>query len=90
MTAALASAFLNRSLPSGWAMTGEISLLGRVLAVGGVREKLLAALRAGFTDVIVPEANVSALDELPKEIREGLTVHPVGHVRDAFKLLGLN
>ncbi|MHB8637951.1 MAG: endopeptidase La [Fimbriimonadaceae bacterium] len=89
VAAALGSAFLARPLPAGWAMTGEISLLGRVLAVGGVREKLLAALRAGFTDVIVPTGNAPALDELPSEVRDGLRIHAVAHVTDAFKLLGL-
>ena len=90
VAAALAGAFMERTLPNGWAMTGEISLLGRVLGIGGVREKLLAALRAGFTDVIVPTGNESALDELPPEVKDGLRIHCVSHVSEAFKLLSLD
>lgn len=89
VAAALAGAFSGRALPTGWAMTGEISLLGRVLAVGGVREKLLAALRAGFTNVILPAGNAAALDELPSEVKAGLKLHAVAHVNEAFELLGL-
>ena len=90
VAAALGSAFMNRTLPAGFAMTGEISLLGRVLAIGGLREKLLAALRAGFTDVIVPGANADGLDDLPQEVGHGLRIHAVSHVNEAFSLLGLD
>lgn len=89
VAAALAGAMSHRPLPAGWAMTGEISLLGRVLGVGGVREKLLAALRAGFTDVIIPKSNESSQEELPPEVKEGLRIHLVSNIGEAFDLLGL-
>ncbi len=58
-------------------MTGEVTLRGRVLAVGGVREKALAALRAGITQVIVPERNVPDLEEIPREAKRRLRFIPV-------------
>lgn len=89
MVSALASAALERSLPDGWAMTGEISIRGRVLGVGGIREKLLAAVRVGMTDVIIPKANIAELPELPSEVAQALTIHAVTHVAEALDLIGL-
>ena len=62
-------------------MTGEVSLTGRVLPIGGVKQKLLAAHRAGLTEVILPERNGPDLDDVPAEVREQLTVHLVSEVR---------
>lgn len=62
------------------AMTGEVTLRGRVLAIGGLKEKLLAALRGGITTVLIPEDNVKDLAEIPAKVREGLEIVPVSHV----------
>jgi ATP-dependent Lon protease len=58
-------------------MTGEITLRGRVLPIGGLKEKLLAAHRGGITTVIIPEENKKDLAEIPKNITDALTIHPV-------------
>ena len=62
------------------AMTGEVTLRGRVLAIGGLKEKLLAALRGGIGTVLIPEENVKDLAEIPANVKEGLEIIPVGHV----------
>ena len=67
-------------------MTGEISLRGRVLPIGGLREKLLAAKRAGIFNVIVPAANKNDVKDVPADIREGLTIHYVETVREVLPL----
>ena len=63
-------------------MTGEVTLNGRVLPIGGLKQKLLAAQRAGLTEVFVPQRNEADLDDVPTEVREALTIHVVGDVRD--------
>ncbi|MFW5856827.1 MAG: endopeptidase La [Planctomycetota bacterium] len=73
----LVSLLAGRPVPPKLAMTGELSLRGRVLPVGGIKEKLLAARRAGITDVILPRQNENDLDDLPQTLRKALTVHPV-------------
>ncbi len=77
ITMATALLSLARGAPprSGLAMTGELTLTGHVLAVGGIREKLLAAKRAGIREVILPEANRRDYDELPEKLRKGLEAH---------------
>ncbi|WP_095013240.1 endopeptidase La [Tsuneonella mangrovi] len=62
------------------AMTGEVTLRGRVLAIGGLKEKLLAALRGGIQTVLIPEENVKDLAEIPQNIKDGLEIVPVSHV----------
>ena len=62
-------------------MTGEVSLTGRVLPIGGVKQKLLAAQRAGLTEVYLPARNEPDLDDVPAEVKEALTVHLVSDVR---------
>ena len=62
------------------AMTGEVTLRGRVLAIGGLKEKLLAALRGGIKTVLIPEENVKDLAEIPANVKEGLEIIPVSHV----------
>lgn len=62
------------------AMTGEVTLRGRVLAIGGLKEKLLAALRGGIKTVLIPEENVKDLAEIPENVKEGLEIVPVAHV----------
>ncbi len=68
------------------AMTGEVTLRGRVLPIGGLKEKLLAALRGGITTVLIPQENEKDLAEIPANIREGLTIVPVAHVDEVLKL----
>jgi ATP-dependent Lon protease len=86
MTTALASLLSGRPVRSEVGMTGEVSLTGRVLPIGGVKQKLLAAHRAGLTTVIVPKRNEPDLDDLPAEIREELTVHAVSDVADVLAI----
>jgi ATP-dependent Lon protease len=68
------------------AMTGEVTLRGNVLAIGGLKEKLLAALRGGITTVLIPEENAKDLPEIPDNVKAGLKIIPVGHVREVLKL----
>ncbi len=68
------------------AMTGEVTLRGRVLPIGGLKEKLLAALRGGITTVLIPEENEKDLVEIPANIREGLNIIPIRHVDEALRL----
>jgi len=68
------------------AMTGEVSLTGRVLPIGGVKQKLLAAHRAGITTVLIPQRNEPDLDDVPAEVLQKLEVHPVGDVREVLRL----
>jgi ATP-dependent Lon protease len=67
-------------------MTGEVSLTGRVLPIGGVKQKLLAAHRAGITTVLIPKRNEPDLDDVPENVRAELTVHPVSDVREVLDL----
>jgi ATP-dependent Lon protease len=67
------------------AMTGEVTLRGRVLPVGGVREKALAALRSGITTVVIPASNVGDLREIPKEVKKRLTFLPVRNMREVLE-----
>ncbi|MER5971282.1 endopeptidase La [Streptomyces sp. NPDC002055] len=86
MTTALASLLSGRRVRDDVAMTGEVSLTGRVLPIGGVKQKLLAAHRAGVTTVVIPKRNEADLDEVPAEILEKLDVHPVSDVRQVMEL----
>jgi len=86
MTTALASLLTGRLVRAEVGMTGEVSLTGRVLPIGGVKQKLLAAHRAGLTEVILPERNAADLDDVPAAVRDQLTVHLV---RDVSQVLDL-
>jgi ATP-dependent Lon protease len=77
MTTALASLLANRPVKHTVGMTGEVTLQGRVLPIGGLKQKVLAAHAAGLTDVIIPERNRADLDDVPAEVKEQLTFHPV-------------
>lgn len=68
-------------------MTGEITLNGKILAIGGVKEKTMASVREGLNTVIFPKANEKDVFELPSYIKEGLTFHFVDEYTEAFKLL---
>jgi ATP-dependent Lon protease len=86
MTTALASLLTGRLVKANVGMTGEVSLTGRVLPIGGVKQKLLAAHRAGLTEVILPERNGPDLDDVPEQVREQLTVHLVSDVGEVLEL----
>ncbi|MEU9979939.1 endopeptidase La [Streptomyces sp. NPDC050856] len=86
MTTALASLLSGRLVRTDVAMTGEVSLTGRVLPIGGVKQKLLAAHRAGITTVVIPKRNEPDLDDVPAEILDGLEVHPVTDVRQVLEI----
>jgi ATP-dependent Lon protease len=86
MTTALASLISGRPVRADVAMTGEVSLTGRVLPIGGVKQKLLAAHRAGITTVLIPQRNEPDLDDVPAEVLAKLDVHPVSDVREVLAL----
>jgi ATP-dependent Lon protease len=86
MTTAIASLLTGRPVRAEVGMTGEVSLTGRVLPIGGVKQKLLAAHRAGLTEVLLPARNEPDLEELPADVRDLLTVHLVS---DAAEVLAL-
>ena len=67
-------------------MTGEIDLRGEALAIGGLKEKSLAALRVGIKHVIIPFANQKDLEEIAPEVRAKMTFHPVKHVEEVFEM----
>jgi ATP-dependent Lon protease len=67
-------------------MTGELTLSGRVLPIGGVKQKLLAAHRAGLTEVVIPARNEPDLDDVPIEVRDGLKIHPLADAADVLAL----
>ena len=84
MATALVSALSGRPARNDVSMTGEITLSGRVLPIGGVKEKILGAVRAGISTVVLPKENEADLDDLPEEIREGLTIHLVEELGEAL------
>jgi ATP-dependent Lon protease len=84
MVTAMVSTLTGIPVRADVAMTGEVTLRGRVLAIGGLKEKLLAALRGGIKIVLIPEENRKDLAEIPANIREGLEIVPVGHVDEVL------
>jgi ATP-dependent Lon protease len=84
---ALVSALSGRAVSSAFAMTGEITLRGNVLAVGGLKEKALAALRQSITNVVLPFDNMKDVEDIPKEQRVRLKFHPVKYVSEVFELV---
>ena len=90
MTVSIASAFTGRKVRDKLAMTGEITLRGKILPVGGIKEKMLAAKRAGITDVILPSANQKDIEEINPEYLEGLTFHYFDNLEEALSYALLN
>jgi ATP-dependent Lon protease len=84
MVTALASLLSGRPVKHTVGMTGEVTLQGRVLPIGGLKQKVLAAHAAGLTDVILPERNRGDLDEIPQDVREQMTFHPVMTIQEVL------
>jgi ATP-dependent Lon protease len=85
MTTALASLLSGRPVKHTVGMTGEVTLQGRVLPIGGLKQKVLAAHAAGLTDVILPERNRGDLDDVPADVREQMTFHPVMSIDEVLE-----
>jgi ATP-dependent Lon protease len=86
MATALASLLSGRPVKHTVGMTGEVTLQGRVLPIGGLKQKVLAAHAAGLTDVVIPERNRADLDDVPKDVREALSFHPVMSLEEVLGL----
>ncbi len=86
MTTALASLLSGRPVKHTVGMTGEVTLQGRVLPIGGLKQKVLAAHAAGLTDVIIPERNRADIEEVPEEVRDAMTFHPVMTIGEVLEL----
>jgi ATP-dependent Lon protease len=86
MTTALASLLSGRPVRHTVGMTGEVTLQGRVLPIGGLKQKALAAHAAGLTDVIIPERNRGELDDVPEDVREAIRFHPVMTIGEVLEL----
>ncbi len=84
-TIALISLFSGKAVPPTIAMTGEMSLRGRISAVGGIKEKLIGALRAGVKTVILPAQNRKDVKDLPLEVKDGLEIIHVRHIWEAMR-----
>ena len=90
MATALASALTKRPVRREVAMTGEITLRGKVLPIGGLREKVLAAHRAGIRTIVIPKENLKDIEEIPDYVREELTFKPVEHMDEVLHIALLN
>jgi ATP-dependent Lon protease len=86
MVTSIVSALTGIAVRKDVAMTGEVTLSGRVLPIGGLKEKLLAALRGGIKTAIIPDENEKDLKEIPQNVKEGLTIIPVKHVEEVLKI----
>jgi ATP-dependent Lon protease len=86
MVSALLSLIMEKPVNASLAMTGEITLTGRILSIGGVKEKLIAARRAKIKNLIFPKENLRDYDELPEYLKEGLKVHFVEHYDEVYKI----
>ncbi len=86
LVVSIVSTLTGVSVKKDVAMTGEVTLRGRVLPIGGLKEKLLAALRGGITTVLIPQENEKDLADIPQNIKDGLTIVPVSHVDEVLKL----
>ncbi len=90
LTTALASLVTGREVSPKWAMTGEVSLRGGVMPIGGLPEKLMAAQRAGISQVFIPEENRDDLDEVADEVKSALKIFPVKKISDVLEMLDLH
>ena len=87
MTTALVSLLTGKPMKAATAMTGELSLTGRVLPIGGLREKTVAAKRNKIKHIIIPKANLRDLDDIPEIVKKGVTFHPVSHMDEVLELV---
>lgn len=87
MTTAIVSALTNRKVNRQFAMTGEVTLRGRVLAIGGLKEKIFAGNRYGIKNIIIPKENEVDIEEIPEDIRETLNIYPVSDVCEVLDLV---
>ena len=87
MATAIVSSLTNRPVRSDVAMTGEVTLRGRVLPIGGVKEKVLGAHRAGIKEIILPKKNEADIDDIPADVREALTFHCVSNLDEVFAVV---
>ena len=87
MATALLSLVLNKRIKGNLAMTGELSLTGQVLPIGGLREKTVAAKRNKIREIIIPAANEKDLDEIPEHVKKGLTFHPVSRMEEVIDIV---
>jgi ATP-dependent Lon protease len=87
VAAALMSCLLDLKVRGDTAMTGEITLTGKVLPIGGLKEKLLAALRGNIKNALIPEENVKDLEKIPEKVKKEIKIIPIKTVEEAFKFL---
>ena len=85
LTTALVSALANKPVDCHIGMTGEITLRGTVLAIGGLREKSIAAHRSGLTKIFIPQDNERDIEDVPQEVRDVLEIVPVSHISQILK-----
>ena len=86
MATALLSLVLNKKIKDRLAMTGELSLTGQVLPIGGLREKTVAAKRNHIREIIIPKGNAKDLDEIPEHVKKGLVFHPVDRMEEVVNI----
>jgi ATP-dependent Lon protease len=86
LVTAIASLLTRRPVKHTVGMTGEVTLQGRVLPIGGVKQKVLAAHAAGLSEIILPERNRGDLDEVPADVREQMRFHPVSSIDEVLRL----
>ena len=84
MVTAIVSALTGRPVKAGVAMTGEITMRGDILPIGGLKQKVMAAHRMGYTEVIFPWANLKDIENIPKEVRDGIKLTPARTYGDIF------
>lgn len=88
IASALASLLTNKKARGNVAMTGELTLRGKVLPIGGLQEKLIAAYKSGMKEVLIPKKNFERdMDEIPQEVREGLLIHPVSEFKEVLQMI---
>ena len=87
MATTLISLALGKKVSNKLAMTGELSLAGRVLPIGGLKEKTIAAKRVGIKQIIIPKANNRDLEEIPEYVKKGIVFHPVGSMTEVLELV---
>jgi ATP-dependent Lon protease len=85
LATALLSLATGKRIRKGLAMTGELSLVGRILPIGGLKEKVIAARRNRIKQIVIPQANIRDMEEIPDHVREGILFHPVSSLEEALE-----